>query len=258
MRLRICSMVTAALILMALVTLSHLPATAQAPAAKAKPAPRLANGKVDLSGVWDHPRVGDLSADSKGCAGGTKGCSNTGAKELDSLQTPFGKELNSKEKFDYGARCMPWGYVRSWGTPYPVELIQNSQRLVILFEQNNQFHVIPTDGRSFPKDLEATWLGTSLGHYEGETLVVDTIGFNGRTWLDTQRERLSSDALKINERFDRPDAEHINYEMTIEDSKMYTKPFKNTRVFVLMKPGEELLEYACTENNKDLLEGHIK
>src|SRR5262249_50582404 len=148
-------------------------------------------------------------------------------------------------------------YVRSWGTPYPVEMMQNPGRLAILFEQNNMFHVVPTDGRSHPKDMEPTWLGTSVGHWEGDTLVVDTKGFNGKTWLDTERERLTSDALHVIERFDRPDWEHINYEVTIDDPKMYSKPFKNTRVFVLMKPGEEIMEYSCEENNKEIMEGHI-
>ena len=223
-----------------------------------KPVPRLSNGKPDLSGVWDHPRVGDVSADSKGtCAGNTPGCSQIGFKDLDSLLTPYGKAENAKPKFDYGVHCLPWGYVRSWGTPYPAEIVQKPEKMVILFEQNNMFHVVPTDGRDHPKNLYPTWLGDSVGHWEGDTMVVDTIGSNGQTWLDTNRERLTSDALHVIERFTRPDFDHINYEVTIDDPKMYTKPFKNSRVFVLMKPGQELMEYSCDENNKEVNEGHI-
>src|SRR5215470_96227 len=126
--------------------------------AQAQPVPRLANGKPDLSGVWDHPRVGDMSKDMNGrCVGGTPGCSSIGAHDLDSLLTPFGSAENQKPKFDYGVHCLPWGYVRSWGTPYPQELIQNANRLAILFEQNNMFHVVPTDGRNHPKKVEPTW-----------------------------------------------------------------------------------------------------
>jgi hypothetical protein len=87
--------------------------------------------------------------------------------------------------------------------------------------------------------------------------VVDTISFNGQTWLDTEPQRLTSDALHVVERFSRPDFEHIRYELTVDDSKMYTKPWKNTRVFVLMKPGQELMEYSCEENNKEITEGHV-
>src|SRR5437660_5610627 len=96
----------------------------------AQPVPRLPNGKPDLSGVWDHPRVGDMSKDVSGrCVGGTPGCSSKGFKDLDSLLTPFGLAENKKPKFDYGVHCLPWGYVRSWGTPYPLEFLQNSNRL---------------------------------------------------------------------------------------------------------------------------------
>jgi hypothetical protein len=239
----------------ALMALTFIPAAAQS---GSKPVPRLPNGKPDLSGVWDHPRVGDVSKDYEGrCAGGTPGCSSKGAKDLDSTLTPSGKAENAKPKFDYGVHCLPWGYVRSWGTPYPAEIFQRPEKMAILFEQNNMFHVVPTDGRDHPKQLYPTWLGDSVGHWEGDTLVVDTIGFNGQTWLDTEPERLTSDALHVVERFSRPDYDHINYEITVEDPKMYTKPWKNTRVFVLMKPGQELLEYSCEENNKEITEGHV-
>jgi hypothetical protein len=236
--------------------IASLPAAAQS--TPSKPVPRLANGKPDLTGVWDHPRVGDVSKDVNGrCAGGTDGCSSIGAHDLDSTLTPFGKAENAKPKFDYGVHCLPWGYVRSWGTPYPAELVQKPEKLAILFEQNNMFHVVPTDGRDHSKNLYPSWLGDSVGHWEGDALVVDTIGFNGQTWLDTEPERLTSDALHVIERFSRPDYNHIQYEITASDPKMYTKPWKNTRVFVLMAPGQELLEYSCDENNKEITEGHI-
>ena len=224
-----------------------------------KAVPRLPNGKPDLTGVWDHPRVGDMAKDVKGkCAGNTPGCSSIGAKDLESLYTPYAKAENAKEpKFDYGVHCLPWGYVRSWNTPYPVELIQNAGKLAILFEQSNMFHVVPTDGRDFPKDMEPTWLGTSIGHWEGDVLVVETKGFNGQTWLDTEKERQTSNKMRVIERFDRPEFAHITHEITIDDPQMYTKPWKNTRVYSLMKPGEEILEYSCEENNKEITEGHI-
>jgi len=231
---------------------------ALAAAAQSKPVPRMANGKPDLSGVWDHPRVADVSKDYDGrCAGATPGCSSKGAKDIDSTLTAYGKTENAKPKFDYGVHCLPWGYVRSWGTPYPAEIFQRPEKMAILFEQNNMFHVVPTDGRDHPKQLYPSWLGDSVGHWEGDTLVVDTLGFNGQTWLDTEPERLTSDALHVVERFSRPDFDHIRYEVTVSDPKMYTQPWTNTRVFVLMKPGQELLEYSCEENNKEITEGHV-
>ncbi len=248
----------------AVLSLAPSPAAAQAKGGapadprQSKPVPRLQNGKPDLSGVWDHPRVGDLSKDVSGrCVGGTMGCSSVGVKDLTSLYTPFAAAENAKPKFDYGVHCLPWGYVRSWGTPYPQELIQTSERLAILFEQNNMFHVVPTDGRGHPKDLDPTWMGNSVGRWEGDALVVDTIGFNGQTWLDTEPERITTTSMHTIERFTRPDFTHLNYELTVEDPKLYTKPWTNKRVFVLMKPGSEIMEYSCEENNKELLEGHV-
>ena len=79
--------------------------------------------------------------------------------------------------------------------------------------------------------------------------MIETAGFNGRTWIDTA-EHPHSDQLKVVERMSMPDGDHINYELTMEDPKYYTKPIKNTRVFVRMKAGQELFEYSCAENNR--------
>ncbi len=214
-----------------------------------KPIPRFANGKPDFTGVWDHPRVGDISRDVTGrCAGETPGCKNAGAGDLPF--TPLGKQENErKDKFDYGAHCMPWGYVRSYGTPYPHEYVHHPTRLAIAWEQDNAFHMVPIDGRKLPENPEPTWRGTSVGHWEGDTLVIQTTGFNGRTWLDTAQHP-HSDALRVTERMAYIDADHINYEVTMEDPKYYSKPMKNVRTFVRMKPGQELFEYSCSENNR--------
>jgi len=214
-----------------------------------KPVPRLPNGKPDFTGTWDHPRVADVTKDVKGrCAGETPGCSNIGSGEL--AFTPAGKAENErKDKWDYGAHCMPWGYVRSYQTPFPHGYVHHQDRLVVLWEQDNAYHVVPTDGRPLPKDLDPTWRGTSASRWEGDTLVIETAGFNGRTWIDTA-EHPHSDQLRVVERMSMPDGDHINYELTMEDPKYYTKPIKNTRVFVRMKAGQELFEYSCAENNR--------
>jgi len=222
-----------------------------------KPAPRLPNGKPDLSGVWDHPRVGDFTKDARGCVGTAKGCSAT-ADTKEMPWTAAGKAANDADpKFDYGVHCLPWGYVRSWATPYPLELMQKDNKLAVMFEQNKWFHIVPTDGRKLNKDVDPTWMGTSVGHWEGDTLVVETINTNGKTWIDTA-EHPHSDALTVVERFERPDYDHIRHTITITDPKFLTKPMTNTAVMVLMKPGEEILEYSCDENNKEIMDGHVK
>ncbi len=231
------------------------PATGQQ-TAKGKAVPRLPNGKPDLTGVWDHPRVGDFSKNFQGCVANSPGCTAT-ADTPAFPWTPAGKAAFEKEnKFDYGVHCLPWGYVRSWGTPYPIELIQKDHRLAVLFEQNKWFHVVPTDGRKLVVEVP-TWMGTSVGHWEGDTLVVETEGTNGKTWIDTA-EHPHSDALRIVERFDRTDYDHIRHQVTITDSKYLTKPMTNTSILVLTAPGTELYEYSCEENNKEIMDGHIK
>src|SRR5258708_40364682 len=105
--------------------------------AQTKPVPRMPNGKPDLSGVWDHPRVSDISKDYNGrCAGGTPGCSSIGAHDLDTTLTPFGKAENAKPKFDYGLHCLPCGSVPPWATPDPGEIFQPPHKSPRLFQPN--------------------------------------------------------------------------------------------------------------------------
>jgi len=217
--------------------------------------PRLPNGKPDFSGNFDHPRVTDITKPARGCVGGTPGCLAV-SDSTEIAYTAFGATEDKKQpKFDYGLHCLPWGYIRSYATPYPHGYIQNNDKLVVLWEQDNFFHVVPTDGRALPKDLDPTWMGTSVGKWDGDTLVVETGGFNGKTWLDTGGEHLFSDQFHTVERMSYIDKDHLRVEITMEDSKMWTKPIKNTRVFSRMKPGSELLEYSCEENNKEINEG---
>jgi hypothetical protein len=242
----------------AVVVMLMLALTAAAQSGSAKPAdiPRLADGKPDFNGVWDRPRVTDITRDSTECGSGAPitGCRQKGSGPLP--YTKEGEAIFKGPRYDYAARCMPWGYTRAMQTSYPVEFVQTSKRFVMMFESNNVFHIVPTDGRSAPRDPDPTWMGISVGRYEGDTLVIETSGFNGKTWIDTA-EHPSSDALKVTERLRHIDRDHLEYEVTWEDPKIYTQPFKNTRVFVRMRPGDELMEWWCMENNKDLLENRL-
>jgi hypothetical protein len=240
----------------AVATMFLLPSPARSQTGKTGDIPRLSNGKPDFNGVWDHPRVFDVARNVNACAAGANGCSQQGNGDLSFTEWGQAQWKDVAHRFDYSAHCLPWGYARAWQVEYPVEIVQTPQRMAILFESNNIFHVVATDGRDHPKDVEPTWMGNSVGKYEGDTLVIDSIGFNGKTWLDTA-EHPSSDALHMVERIHYIDAQHLAYDVTWEDPKTYTKPIKNTRVLARMKPGEELMEYWCMENNKDLLEGHL-
>jgi hypothetical protein len=226
-----------------------IPAAGQGAAAKTSAAiPRLPDGKPDLGGVWERPYVPDM----------TKNAPNQqGTPDLP--YTPAGLENWKKydaAKFDYTAHCLPLGLTRSLNSPFPIQLMHTTSQLAILVEMNNTFHIVPTDGRKHPTDLGPLWNGLSVGHWEGDTMVVDTSGFNDKSRLDTAGHP-HSDALHVTQRFTRTDAAHIAYEVIIDDPKTYTSTWKNTRTFTL-RPDWELMEYSCEENNKDVAEGHIQ
>ncbi len=202
--------------------------------------PRLYDGKPDLNGVWDIPYTADMS---RGVPGGLP-FTPAGAADFKNYDPT---------NFDYTGHCLPAGLTRLVNTPMPMEIVQTPKRTVFLFEGFSSYIVVPTDGRKHTKDPEPTWYGESIGWYEGDTLVVDSIGFNTKTRLDTIGHG-HSDQLHVIQRFTRTDPKTIAFEITVDDPKMYEKPFTNKRTFRL-NPGE-LMEYSCMENNKDLL--HIK
>lgn len=206
--------------------------------------PRMPDGKPDLSGVWERPPVLDMSKNGPG---------QQGPGELP--MTAWAK-AHYGEAFDSAGHCLPLGHTRNINSPFPIEIAQRPNRVIFLYEMNNVFHHVYTDGRPHPKDLEPTWNGHSIGHWEGDTLVVDTVGFNDKTMLDTEGHPHSPD-LHVVERLMRTDAMHIAYEITVTDPQAYAQPWTNKRTFTL-RPEWELMEYNCNENNRDLNEGHIK
>jgi len=251
-----------------------LPAFAQpgAPKPPEGPAPRL-NGKPDLSGLWQRPYVPDMTVttpDGKTQVAdsslpndpATENMKGRNGQPLPPRKllpfTEWGKtqwESYDAAKGDYTGSCLPFGLMRSMNSPDPIQIMQSDQYLSLLYEQNTWFKVFPLDGRKH-RDIVPTWFGDSVGHWEGDTLVVDTVNFNGKTRLDTTGHP-HSDQIHIVERFQRADLGHIAYEVTVNDPKTFTRPWKNTRIFTL-RPDWEIMEYSCEENNKDFLEGHIK
>jgi hypothetical protein len=118
------------------------------------------------------------------------------------------------------------------------------------------WRIIPLDGRPHIPDNIRLWQGDSVGHWEGDTLVIDTVNFNGKTRLDTVGHP-HSDQLHLVQRFTRPDLGHITHEMIVDDPKTFTRPWKSTRTLTL-RTDWEMMEYSCEENNKSLWEGRIK
>jgi hypothetical protein len=230
------------------------------------PTPRTADGKPDLSGVWQRPYTPDMSREVREAKPGGylfRDLPNIAKDQKGQVQLPYtaaGKaawDAYDPANGDYTGACMPFGLTRSVNSPDPLQIMQNSKYVAFLWEQNTWFHIARLNGKHpDPKTLTPTWFGDSIANWDGDTLVVDSIGFNGRTRLDTIGHP-TSDKLHVIERYTRTDLGHIAYEITIDDPVTYTQPWKNVRTFTL-RPDWEIMEYSCEENNKDFFEGHIK
>ena len=144
-------------------------------------------------------------------------------------------------------RCIPPGIPREMLQPFPWEIVQARDRVIMIFEYQSLIRQIFTDGRGHPKDLEPTYMGNAIGRFEGDTLIVDTVGFNDKTWLDPMGLP-HSDALHVIEHIRRVDHDTLVDDYTIDDPKAYKKTWNAQRTFKL-KPDWQIQEYVCTENN---------
>jgi hypothetical protein len=209
--------------------------------AGAESIPRTPEGKPDFSGYWNIPYTPNMAA----------------GKEAQVPYTDAGREAykNHDAKDDPTANCWFPGVPRIMQSPYPSQWVQTPDYLVILFEYMHTFRSIPLNGRPHPENMEPSFLGDSTGHWEGDTLVVDTASLKGPpwTWLDTAGHQ-HSDAIHVIERLQRT-ANDIQFEFTVDDPKMYSRPWTLQRVIKALKltPGlPELIEYNCDENNRDV------
>ena len=201
-----------------------------------KAVPRTADGKPDLSGVY-----------AGGGGGGARG--GRGAPAEPVLKAGAEKYRIVRGPDDTGAtsNCMPLIPPQSWGVPYQFQILQGANYVAIFHEYPGTFRIIPTDGSPHPVDPDPSWLGDSVGRWEGDTLVVDTIGFNDKTELQGYRH---TESLHMIERFRRPDVDTIQYELMIEDPNVFDKPWMLTRTFTLRTDLRRIDEFIC-ENNRD-------
>jgi hypothetical protein len=247
----------------------NVPRTADGAVDLEAPAPRTADGKPDLSGLWEIRR-GAIGAAPPG--GGPPPAPPPQPPGTPPLATffdiganieggapyrPWAKELKDQRvadgmKDNPDAHCLPMGFMQLHGHPQPRKIVQTPELIVIMYEGNSGLRQILMDGRPLPdNDPQPWWYGYSIGYWDGDDLVVESIGFRDDGWLDVNGSPLTDEG-KLIERFRRPNFGNLEIDITIDDPKAYTEPFTvrvNQRVLV----DEELIEFICNENEKSTM-----
>jgi hypothetical protein len=241
----------------------HVPGT---PRSLTASAPKAANGKPDLSGVW-HVEPTSL-AEMKRIYGDDVNENDLPGMEADTISkyalnilldfkaadSPMRPEAAPLLKqhvpgTNPADRCLPIGIPAAMLVSEPDKIVQAPGLIVIMYESDGTHRQIYTDGRPLPKDPQPAWLGYSIGKWQGDTLVVDTAGFNDKSWLDLLGHP-HSEALHVVERYRRRDFGHLDVEMTFDDPKIYTQPI-TIKVTQDLLADSDILEYFCNENEKD-------
>ncbi|HEV2522041.1 MAG TPA: hypothetical protein VGT24_06635 [Candidatus Acidoferrales bacterium] len=208
----------------------------------------------DLTGVWYPSSVNKFNfiwTDSQGQVLKTLPVTSWGA-ERSKGNHPIGGEYTALTSNDPNFSCLPPGVPNVYTHAYPVEILQVPGRTIFHFEYDHLVREIFTDGREHAKDANPTWMGDSVGHWEGDTLVADSTGFNDKTWLDVSGHP-HSESLHVVERFRRVDHNTLMIDITIDDPQAYTAPLKTQRKYIL-KPGWNIMEYICEDNRVSFLD----
>jgi hypothetical protein len=227
-------------------------------------APRAANGKPDLSGVWHVEPTS--KAEMKRLFGDDVDKLDIPGMEIDTIskyavnilldfkpeEAPLRPETAAmlKNTKGYVGSCLPIGIPIAFLVSEPDEIVQTPTQIVMMFESDGTHRQIHLGGRPLPKDPSPAWLGYSVGKWEGDTLVVETTGFNDRTLLDIIGHP-HSESLRVVERYHRRDFGHMDVQVTFDDPKMYTKPF-SIKFTQILFADSDILETICNENEKDL------
>ena len=228
------------------------------------PAPRAADGHPDLSGLWERFGPGGLTPDFDSLQspdGGPPAATfwNLGAGLVGGLPyQPLAEQLRAErmannQKNNPDARCLPMGLMQLHLHPQPRKLVQTPSLIVLMYEGNAGLRQIFTDGRPLPtpgEDLQPSWYGYSVGRWEGDTLVVETVGLRDDVWLDVLGSPLTGTG-RLTERYRRPDFGTLVIDITIEDPAAYRHSF-TVRVNQKLFPDAELIEFICNENERSV------
>lgn len=228
------------------------------------PAPHTRDGRPDLSGLWQTDSAPPQLLDRL-IPGATNGAGEEPLSQyfinifsdfkpedvplLPSAAAAFEERARTFSKDSPVSHCLPEGMPLVEMAPAPYKIVQAPGLIVMLYERDTTYRQVYTDGRKLPDDPQPTWLGYSVGKWDGDSLVVDSIGFNDRGWLDA-RGHNHSEALHLTERFHRPDFGHMELQLTIDDPRTYTRPF-TIKLKQRLLADSDLLESFCSENEKD-------
>jgi hypothetical protein len=219
------------------------------------PVPRAADGKPDLTGTW---QAGGVSITGEAGAPPVHPLPPIDQHPINRQPLAYKPEFEAKRKSlttldDPTLQCLLPGVPRIQTEPMPLEIVQTPKEIVILYESFRAWRRIPIDNNlKHPDDITPTWMGDSVGRWEGDTLVVDVTNQNPGTWFDMVAN-FHSDALHVIERFTMKDSRTIGYEATLDDSKVFTRPWKIAFNLVRSHASDyEQMEYACVEGEKDL------
>ncbi len=252
---------------LALALAGSVPLFAAPVAAKGRPF----DGHPDLSGIWqtlstanwdlqDHP-----AAPGPFFQLGAVGAIPSGQGVVEGGQIPYKpealkqKEENFKKRWtdDPEVKCYMGGIPRANYMPYPFQIVQTPQSILFAYEYASANRVVNMTKTPVEASVD-TWMGTANGHWEGDTLVVDNTGFNDQSWFDRAGD-FHSDQLHVVERFNLADADHMNYEATIEDPQTFTRPWKiNLRLYKRVEKNAQLTEFKCVEFVEELLYGDVR
>jgi hypothetical protein len=239
---------------------------------QAKPyrAPRAADGKPNLNGIWQAINEAYWDIEPHAAAPGPVlelGASHATPGSLGNVDggtLPYKPEALAKKRENYANRlkldpeikCYLPGVPRATYMPYPFQIVQGPKYITLVYTYAGAVRTIfMDDHKEAPVD---TWMGWSNGHWEGETLVVDTTGFNDQTWFD-RAGNFHSDALHVVERYTATDADHLLYEATIEDPNVFTRPWKiNFPLYRRLEKNSQIMEFRCVEFVEDLIYGHLR
>jgi hypothetical protein len=218
------------------------------------PAPKLADGKPDFSGIWISAKAGqDVASDGHDLGSGPQmaniGVSLEGGLPYQAWQLPIVKERTENLAIDDPhIRCLPDNFIRAYGLPHMLKFVHKPELLIVLNEMNAGYRQVFTDARPLPDTPSPAWQGYSSAKWQGDTLVVDTIGLRDDTWIDWNGSVVTESA-KVREEIRRPDFGHLEIKITVDDPKAYTKPWSvNIKQRIVVDA--ELIDEVCLENEQ--------